>query len=108
MERANNKNGIEMYWATNGIDRKVDILDSNGNYFEDIYYDDEIEIDGIVKDLENTTLEEMCKCWFCGIRIYNSLRELAENEELTLEETKDNEYLNVFNVNGKTFYTFSW
>ena len=39
MEKINNKNGIEMFWQrANDID-KINILDSNGNYFNDMYFD---------------------------------------------------------------------
>lgn len=110
MQKINNEHGIEMYWELDGTDTKVLILDSNGNYFNDLYYDiydndnGEEDIQAIIHTLEQTTLEELCN--FMGARKYKSLEELAEQEEL--EETQDNEYINVFNVNENTFYTFSW
>ena len=106
MQKINNEHGIEMYWELDGTDTKVLILDSNGNYFNDLCYDDSAEdIQAIMHTLEQTTLEAMCN--FMGARKYNSLKELAEQEELTIEETQNNEYINVFNVNENTFYTFS-
>ena len=112
MQKINNEHGIEMYWELDGTDTKVLILDSNGNYFNDLYYDiydndnGEEDIQAIIHTLEQTTLEEMCN--FMVARKYNSLEELAEQEELAIEETQDNEYINVFNVKANTFYTFSW
>lgn len=105
MQKINNEHGIEMYWELDGTDTKVLILDSNGNYFNDLYYDNgEEDIQAIIHTLEQTTLENMCN--FMGARKYNSLKELAEQEEL--EETQDNDYINVFNVKENTFYTYSW
>ena len=112
MKRINNKNGIEMCWEmANDVD-KIYIFDSNGNYFNDlsfdIYEDDngKEDIGAIIKTLEDTTLENMCN--FFGAKKYNTLEELAESEEITIKDLKDNDYLNVFDVNGKTFYTWSW
>ena len=112
MEKINNKNGIEMFYELDGTDTKVCILDSNGNYFNDMYfeiYEDDNgaeDIGAILHTLEETTLEEMCN--FFNANHYGSLNELAEEENLCLAELKNNEYLNMFNVNGTTFYTWSW
>lgn len=110
MEKINNKNGIEMFWErANDID-KINIFDSNGNYFNDIYYvicEENEDLNSILKMLEETTLEEMCN--FFGVRKYNSIKELEKMENVEYLEYKEfNEYVNEFNVNGKTFYTWSW
>nr|DAK86237.1 MAG TPA: hypothetical protein [Caudoviricetes sp.] len=115
MERVNNKNGIEMYWEKASDVNKINILDSNRNYFNDQYFDEyendngAEDIGAIVHTLEETTLEEMCN--YFNARKYNSLKELIDKEELyDTNETEilNNDYLNVFNVNGTTFYTYSW
>lgn len=112
MEKINNRNGIEMYYELDGTDAKIIILDSNGKYFNDLYYDSyrndngEEDIGAILHTLEETTIEEMC--YFFGSTIYTSIATLCENEELTQKEAKDNDYLNIFNVNGKKHYAWSW
>lgn len=111
MKEIKNKNGIKMsYYIDNDVN-KVVILDSNGNYFEDMYYDTydndngREDIMAIVNVLEQTTLDEMCS--FYGFKIYKSLQDLAEKEDLTLKEIKDNEYVNEFIVNGTKYYTWA-
>ena len=112
MKKINNKNGIEMYWNRARDIDKINILDSNGTYFNDIYFDTdkndngEQDIKTILHTLEETTLENMCNFFSTGI--YETLEDLADENNLCLNELKDNEYLNVFNVNGKTYYTWSW
>lgn len=111
----NNKHGIKMFARLSDI-QKVDIFDSNNNYFNDIYYDakdeneEDNELDTIWEDLENSTLEDLCS--FFGAKIYDNLEELCKENDLKQEETKDNEYINYFIVktnNGtKEFYTFSY
>lgn len=113
MEKINNKNGIKMFYErANDID-KINILDSNGNYFNDIYFDiyeddkGAEDIQAILHTLEETTLENMCN--FFGARKYSSIEELEKIEEVeNLEYKEFNEYLNEFNVNDKTYYTWSW
>lgn len=111
MKRINNKNGIKMFWErANDID-KINIFDSNGNYFNDLYlnvYKDDNgneNIDEVLRMFEDTTLENMCN--FFNASRYKSLEDLAGKENLCLAELKDNEYLNIFNVSGKIFYTWS-
>ena len=112
MEKVNNKNGIEMYWEKAGDVDKINILDSNKNYFNDLYFDvyeddnGEEDIGAILHTLEETTLENMCN--FFGARKYNSLEEMADKEDLQTENLENNDYTNVFNVKDKTFYTWSW
>lgn len=105
MEKVNNKNGIEFYYEL--TDEKVNILDTTGKFFEDLYLDwDESDANDIIKILEETTLEEMAD-FFCSYTLYNDLDKLCKEENLTLEECgKDNECLNTWKVNEKTFYTF--
>lgn len=112
MEKINNKNGIKMFYELDGTDAKVCILDSNGKYFNDLYYDSyrnndsEEDIQAILHTLEETTLENMCN--FFGARKYKSLEEMAKMEDLELDGLESNDYTNIFNVNGTTFYTWSW
>lgn len=106
MQKVNNKHGIKMFWELDGTDTKVIILDSNGKYFEDLYYDDSQELNSILHDLEQSTIEELCN--FVGARIFTSKKELCKEEELTSDDIKDNCYLNEFKVNNKKYYTFIW
>lgn len=112
MGKINNKNGIEMYWERAEDIDKINILDSNGHYFNDMcfdtYEDDngQEDIGAILHTLEETTLENMCN--FFNASIYETLEELADKENLRLDGLIDNDYLNVFNVNGQTYYTWSW
>ena len=112
MERINNKNGIEMYWEKAEDADKINILDSNMNYFNDLYFDiyendnGEEDIASILHTLEETTLENMCN--FFGARKYNSIEEMADKEDLVNENLENNDYTNIFKVNDKTFYTWSW
>lgn len=112
MKQINNKNGIEMYYELGEIEAKIIVLDSNGKYFNDLYYDSyrndngEEDIGAILHTLEETTLENMCN--FFGANCYKTLEEMAEMEELELDCLEKNCYTNIFNVNDKTFYTWSW
>lgn len=112
MEKINNKNGIEMYYKLDGTETKVNVFDSNGKYFNDIYYDiydndnGEEDIQAILHTLEETTLENMCN--FFGANYYETLEEMAEMEELELDCLERNCFTNIFNVNDKTFYTWNW
>lgn len=112
MGKINNKNGIEMYWEKAEDINKINIFDSNKKYFNDMYYgiynndNGEEDIQAILHTLEETSIEGMCN--FFNASLYVSLNELAEEENLCLAELKNNEYLNMFNVNGKTYYTWSW
>lgn len=112
MEKINNKNGIEMYWERAGDVDKINILDSNKNYFNDLYFDvyeddsGEEDIGVILHTLEETTLENMCN--FFGARKYNSIEEMADKEDLQTENLENNDYTNIFKVNDKTVYTWSW
>jgi len=106
MQKVNNKHGIKMFWELDGTDTKVIILDSNGKYFNDMYYDDEAELNCVLHTLEQTELLEMCN--FFGARVYTTYEELCEKEETTPTELKDNDYLNTFIVGDKTYYTFIW
>lgn len=112
MEKINNKNGIEMFWERASDINKIIILDSNGNYFNDMYFDiyeddnGAEDIGAILHTLEETTLENMCN--FFGVREYETLEEMAEMEDLELDGLESNDYTNIFNVNGTTFYTWSW
>ena len=103
--KVNNKHDIDFYWTLSGDINKVDILDSNGNYFDDLYYDDEEDIKHIIETLENTSLEEMCN-FFAMKTIYNSLEELQYDLQ-DPEITEDNDYLNIFKVNDKKYYVWS-
>lgn len=112
MKKINNKNGIEMFWErANDVD-KINIFDSNGNYFNDMYFDiyeddnGAEDIGAILHTLEETTFENICN--FFGARKYKSLEEMAEMENLELDGLENNEYTNIFNVNGMTYYTWSW
>lgn len=107
MKRINNKNGIEMYWEKAKGINKINILDSNGNYFKDVYFDNgQKGIDEILYHLERMTSETMCK--FFGVIKYNSFREIAENRQITIKHLKDNKHLNIFDVNGQLLYAWTW
>lgn len=107
MKQVNNINNIKMFYGINEHDNKVEIYDSNKKYFNDMYFDanDEEDIPAIIEMLKQTTLNDMCD--FFNAKVYNSIKELSCNEELCEEDLKDNEYMNIFNIKNKTFYTWS-
>ena len=98
-----NKHGIEMYYEFSTEEEKMYILDSNGKYFDDLLVDlnDKEDKQALINMLENTKFENMCL--FFNKTIYNSLEELQEDDEIT----EDNEYVNIFKVHDKKYYTWS-
>ena len=105
MEKINNKNGITMFWTKANDVNKINILDSNGDYFNDLFFDVYEDDDGaedieaIINTLKNTTLEDMCN--FFNANYYETLEELKQ--DIGIDEPND--YINTFIVNGKTYYT---
>lgn len=94
--KVSNINGIELYYEIATDVNKLNILDSNKNYFNDLYLEtDDIDIDikTIVKTLEETDLQSMCA--FFGTHTI-----------ITKEETKNygEEYINEFRIGDKTYY----
>lgn len=115
MKKVNNKNGLKMYWERANDINKINIFDSNGNYFNDLYFDTyendngTEDIGAIIHTLEETTLENMCN--FFGATLYESTKELLEREHINdFDENtiQENEYVNTFKIKDKTFYTWSW
>lgn len=105
-----NKNKIKFYYQIDNSTNKINILDSNKNYFNDLYldYHDVIQdIKNIVNMLKKTSLTSLCN--FFNVRKYGTLEKLIKDEKL--EETKKsvlkNEYLNIFKVGRKIYYTWS-
>lgn len=108
--KINNKNGIELYYYVAEDVDKVVILDTNKNYFEDIYIETsyyEEDKNSIIKMLEETTLEDMAD--YYGFKMYASKDELIKDQELdcTCEELTSNEYCNIFKVNNETYYVWT-
>lgn len=105
----NNKHGIEMYYEIDSFANKINILDSNGKYFDDLLFDNSVSQDEDLTDilcmLTSTTLEEMCN-FFAMKTIYNSLEELQYDLQ-DPEITEYNEYVNIFKVNDKKYYVWS-
>lgn len=105
-----NKNKIKFYYEIDNSTNKINILDSNKNYFNDLYldfYDIKQDIKNILDMLKETSLISLCN--FFGARKYGTIEKLIKDEEL--EETKKsvlkNEYLNIFKVGKKFYYTWS-
>lgn len=98
-----NKHGIEFYYEFSTEEEKMYILDSNGKYFDHLLVDldDKEDKQALINMLENTKFENMCL--FFNKTIYNSLEELQEDDEIT----EDNEYVNIFKVHDKKYYTWS-
>lgn len=105
----NNKHGIEMYYERDTFADKLNILDSNGKYFDDWLLDpytpEEDDIQAIVETLTRTTLAELVNFFTCK-KLYNSLEELQYDLQ-DPEITEDNDYVNVFKVNDKKYYVWS-
>ena len=109
MEKINNEHGIEMYYEIDTFVDKLNILDSNGNYFDDLLLDlytpEEYDIQAIVDTLTRTTLAELVNFFACKT-LYNSLEELQYDLQ-DPEITEDNDYVNIFKVNDKKYYVWS-
>lgn len=109
MNKIDNEHGIEMYYERNTFADKLDILDSNGRYFDDLLLDpytpEEDDIQAIVDTLTHTTLAELVNFFACK-KLYTSLEELQYDLQDT-EITEDNEYVNIFKVNDKKYYVWS-
>lgn len=109
MYKINNEHGIEMYYEIDTFVDKLNILDSNGNYFDDLLLDlytpEEDDTQAIVDILTHTTLTELCNFFACK-KLYNSLEELQYDLQAP-EITEDNEYVNIFKVNDKKYYVWS-
>jgi hypothetical protein len=105
----NNEHGIEMYYEIDTFVDKLNILDSNGKYFDDLLLDhytpEECDIQAIVNTLRHTTLAELVN-FFAMKKIYNSLDELTYDLQ-DPEITEDNYYINIFKVNDKKYYVWS-
>ena len=109
MNKINNEHGIEMYYERDTFVDKLNILDSNGKYFDDWLLDpctpEEDDIQAIVETLTRTTLAELVNFFACKT-IYNSLEELQYDLQ-DPEITEDNDYVNVFKVSDKKYYVWS-
>ena len=109
MNKINNEHGIEMYYERDTFVDKLNILDSNGKYFDDLLLDpytpEEDDIQAIVDTLTSTTLAELVNFFACK-KLYNSLEELQYDLQ-DPEITEDNDYVNVFKVNDKKYYVWS-
>lgn len=109
MNKINNEHGIEMYYDRNTFVDKLDILDSNGKYFDDLLLDryttEEDDTQAIVDMLSRTTLAELVN-FFAMKKLYNSLDELTYDLQ-DPEITEDNDYVNIFKVNDKKYYVWS-
>ena len=109
MYKIDNEHGIEMYNEMDTFVDKLNILDSNGTYFDDLLLDHytplEDDIQAIVDMLSRTTLAELVNFFACK-KLYNSLEEL-QHDLLDFEITENNEYVNIFKVNDKKYYVWS-
>ena len=107
--KINNEHGIEMYYERDTFVDKLNILDSNGKYFDDLLLDpytpEEDDIQAIVDTLTHTKLAELVNFFVCKT-IYNSLEELQYDLQ-DPEITEDNEYVNIFKVNDKKYYVWN-
>ena len=107
--KINNEHGIEMYYERDTFVDKLNILDSNGKYFDDLLLDpytpEEDDIQAIVDALTSTTLAELVIFFACK-KLYNSLEELQYDLQ-DPEITEDNDYVNIFKVNDKKYYVWS-
>lgn len=105
----NNEHGIEMYYERDTFVDKINILDSNGNYFDDLLLDlytpEEYDIQAIVDTLSHTTLVELVNFFACK-KLYNSLEELRYDLQDN-EITAVNDHINIFKVNDKIYYVWS-
>lgn len=105
----NNKYNIEFYYERDTFVDKLNILDSNGKYFDDLLLDpytpEEDDIQAIVDTLTSTTLAELVNFFACK-KLYNSLEELQYDLQ-DPEITEDNDYVNVFKVNDKKYYVWN-
>ena len=111
MQKVNNKNGIKMYYEINEDWNRLEIYDSNQNYFNDLTLEEEdfdTDYKKLKEMLENTNLKSMCA--FFNHKLYNKIEKLAKEQDLDYKEIDplQNEYVNVFNVGDKTFYTWCW
>lgn len=109
MNKINNEHGIEMYYERDTFVDKLNILDSNGNYFDDLLLDlytpEEDDIQAIVETLTHTTLAELVNFFACK-KLYNSLEELRYDLQ-DPEITAVNDHINIFKVNNKIYYVWS-
>lgn len=108
MKQVKNETGIKMYYEINRQYDKVEIYDSDKKYFNDLYYEDwdKDDISAILNMLKQTDLREMAD--FFNAQAYDTLEELAQDNYLEMEETKENDYINRFEINGKSKYTWSY
>lgn len=108
MRKINNENGIKMFYEIWNEPMRVAIYDSDKKYFNDLLIEisyAEQDTKDIIKMLEQTNLQEMID--FFNAKTYATLNELARDNYLGSEETKDNDYINRFEINGKSKYTWS-
>lgn len=106
MNKIDNKHGIEFYYEFSTEEEKMYVLDTNGNYFDDLLVDldDKEDKQALINMLENTKFENMCL--FFNKTIYNSLEELQYDLQ-DPEITENNDYVNIFKVNDKKYYVWS-
>ena len=102
MNKINNEHGIEMYYEI--AENRINILDSNGKYYDYIGYD-YLENNNVPM-LEKITIHSLCYSMMFNHNLYNSLEELQYDLQ-DPEITEDNEYVNVFKVNDKKYYVWS-
>lgn len=108
MKQINNENGIKMFYEIWNEPMRVAIYDSDKQYFNDLLIEisyAEQDTKDIIKMLEQTDLQEMVD--FFNARIYETLEELAQDNYLEIDEINSNEYINRFEINGKSKYIWN-
>lgn len=109
MRKINNENGIKMFYEIWNEPMRVAIYDSDEKYFNDLLIEishAEQDAKDIIKMLEQTDLQEMVD--FFNARIYETLEELAQDNYLEIDEINSNEYINRFEINGKSKYIWNY
>lgn len=108
MHKVNNKYGIKFYWEFANDTNKINILDSDGKYFNDFHYNADypaLDIERIICTLEDTNIRDLNNI-FTNYPLFETLDELKEELD-DYEITEDNEYLNIFKTKNKKYYTWS-
>lgn len=105
MNKIDNVYGIEMYYEI--VPDRVNILDSNGKYYDYVNYIDIEDVEEwILFKLERITIQALCYSMEFNHKLYNSLDELTYDLQ-DPEITEDNDYVNIFKVNDKKYYIWS-
>lgn len=105
MNKINNEHGIEMYYEI--VPDRVNILDSNGKYYDYVSYIDIEDVEEyILFELKRITIQALCYSMEFNHNLYNSLDELTYDLQ-DPEITENNDYVNIFKVNDKKYYVWS-